>query len=152
MLYIAYGSNLNVDQMQGRCPDSYVFGVADLKGYKLIFKRGFLDVVKCKGGSVPIGIWEISKNDEKQLDIYEGYPRLYKKHYMEIISGGKSLQGMFYYMPDEYAPMLPSRRYYDIVAQGYSEFGFDISYLQNAFAEIKMEYKKAGFGNDTGNE
>ena len=32
---------------------------------------------------VPGGLYEISKSDEKKLDIYEDYPILYKKMYFK---------------------------------------------------------------------
>ncbi len=37
-LYIAYGSNLNVDQMSTRCPGARVAGVAGLPNYRLTFR------------------------------------------------------------------------------------------------------------------
>lgn len=33
--YFAYGSNLNVEQMKGRCPDSIGISPAVLNGWKL---------------------------------------------------------------------------------------------------------------------
>ena len=36
--YLAYGSNLNVSQMERRCPAARVAGVAEIKGYELLFK------------------------------------------------------------------------------------------------------------------
>ena len=38
-LYIAYGSNINLEQMAHRCPSSKVVGTAMLQGYELQFKR-----------------------------------------------------------------------------------------------------------------
>ena len=34
-LYIAYGSNINLEQMAYRCPNSKVIGKEMLKGYEL---------------------------------------------------------------------------------------------------------------------
>ena len=34
-LYIAYGSNINLEQMANRCPNSKVIGKEMLKGYEL---------------------------------------------------------------------------------------------------------------------
>ena len=39
MLYFAYGSNLNLGQMQNRCPDSVPVARVILKGYQLCFNR-----------------------------------------------------------------------------------------------------------------
>ena len=36
-LYIAYGSNLNLDQMKRRCPTAEVIGTAELKNWRLWF-------------------------------------------------------------------------------------------------------------------
>ena len=34
-LYIAYGSNINLEQMTYRCPHSKVVGTAEIKDYEL---------------------------------------------------------------------------------------------------------------------
>ena len=36
--YIAYGSNLDVDQMLRRCPDALTIGRSTIDGYKLVFR------------------------------------------------------------------------------------------------------------------
>ena len=38
-LYIAYGSNINLEQMANRCPNSKVIGKEMLKGYELVQRR-----------------------------------------------------------------------------------------------------------------
>ena len=37
-LYFAYGSNINLEQMNWRCPEAEVFGAAVLEGYELLFR------------------------------------------------------------------------------------------------------------------
>ena len=44
ILYAAYGSNINLEQMAYRCPNSKVAGTAMLKGYELEF-RGVATIV-----------------------------------------------------------------------------------------------------------
>ena len=39
-LYIAYGSNLNLEQMAFRCPTAKVVGKSELKDYELLFRGG----------------------------------------------------------------------------------------------------------------
>ena len=49
ILYIAYGSNMNIRQMAWRCPMAEVVGTARLKGYRLLFrgyKRGAVATVE----------------------------------------------------------------------------------------------------------
>ena len=76
--YIAYGSNLSVEQMKIRTPDAVIVGTSILKDWRLLFRQ-FATIKKCKGYSVPVLVWKISGQDEKSLDRYEGYPRFYVK-------------------------------------------------------------------------
>ena len=65
MRYVAYSSNLSVEQMAFRCPNAKIVGTAILKDWQLVFKY-HADIVPCKGSNVPVLIWEISKSDEKK--------------------------------------------------------------------------------------
>ena len=82
MLYFAYGSNLNHFQMKRRCQDSIYLKKINLKGFKLTFRSKYraADIEPKKNFIVPGALFEISKSDEKKLDIYEEYPTLYKKY------------------------------------------------------------------------
>ena len=73
MLYFAYGSNLNHFQMKRRCKDSKYLKKINLKGYTLSFRSKYraADIEKKYNSIVPGGLYEISKSDEKKLDIYE---------------------------------------------------------------------------------
>ena len=83
MLYFAYGSNLNHFQMKRRCKDSKYIKKINLKGFKLTFRSKYraADIEKKNNSYVQGGLFEISKSDEKKLDIYEDFPNLYIKHY-----------------------------------------------------------------------
>ena len=83
MLYVAYGSNTNLEQMEFRCPNSTLIGNGKIKGWKLVFNI-HADIVKGKKtDEVPVVIWDIHYKDWESLDIYEGYPKYYirKKRY-----------------------------------------------------------------------
>ena len=71
--YIAYGSNLSVEQMAQRCPDARIVGQAVLEDWELAF-HGCATILPNKGKNTPVLVWEISAGDEKNLDIYEGFP------------------------------------------------------------------------------
>ena len=83
MLYFAYGSNLHHFQMKRRCKDSIFLKKINLKDFRLTFRSKYraADIEPKKNFIVPGGLFEISKSDEKKLDVYEDYPRLYKKFY-----------------------------------------------------------------------
>ena len=73
-LYIAYGSNINLEQMAQRCPHSKVIGTSEIKDFELEF-RGVATIVPNKGASVPVLIWELDERDFTNLNRYEVYPR-----------------------------------------------------------------------------
>ena len=49
-LYIAYGSNINLEQMAYRCPHSKVIGTSEIKDFELEF-RGVATIVPKKGAT-----------------------------------------------------------------------------------------------------
>ena len=71
MLYFAYGSNLNHFQMKRRCKDSLFIKKINLKDFKLTFRSKYRasDIEYKKNSIVPGGLFKISKNDEKKLEI-----------------------------------------------------------------------------------
>ena len=130
MLYFAFGSNLNQKQMKRRCRDSKYIGCYSLKNYKLVFRNYFLgggvaDVEKKKNSSVLGAIYKISKKDERELDIYEDFPKTYIKKYFRLL--GKKV--MFYYMPKKTKQILPSKRYLNLIIQGYKDCGYRNNYI-----------------------
>ena len=93
--YLAYGSNLNVRQMKLRCPTARIVGTATIENYRLMFKGSktgsYLTIEQEEGCSVPVGVWEVTEQDELRLDHYEGYPTFYYKTEMELpITGIRS--------------------------------------------------------------
>jgi len=134
-LYVAYGSNMNKEQMKYRCPNAIPIGKSILNDYKLVFK-GVADVIKCKGEKVPIAIWEITEECEKALDIYEGYPRLYRKEYVDIQIGGKNEKAMIYVM--NYGKgRYPSKVYFETIKKGYYDFKIPLTPLIKALYECQ---------------
>lgn len=129
--YIAYGSNLNIEQMNRRCPHSIRVGSGILEDYELTFKY-FLTVKKVAGAKTPIGIWKITDEDEKKLDIYEGYPTHYRKEYIDIEIDGKLEKGLIYIMNSIREAQPPSGTYMQTCTVGYKNFGFDLNYLNDA--------------------
>ena len=83
MLYFAYGSNLHLFQMKRRCKDSVFLKKINLQHFKLTFRSKYraADIEPKKNSLVAGGLFEISKSDEKKLDVYEDFPVLYKKLY-----------------------------------------------------------------------
>tara|TARA_B100000795_G_scaffold210124_1_gene163687 strand:+ start:60 stop:461 length:402 start_codon:yes stop_codon:yes gene_type:complete len=130
MLYFAYGSNLNHLQMQKRCKDSIFLKKINLKNFKLTFRSKYraADIESKKNSIVPGALFEISKSDEKELDIYEDYPVLYKKYYFTFYEK----KVMTYTMTKKTSFKFPTERYLNIVKRGYKDCELDKSYLKKA--------------------
>ena len=130
MLYFAYGSNLNHFQMKRRCKDSIYLKKINLKDFKLTFRSKYraADIEPKKNSIVLGGLFEISKSDEKKLDVYEDYPTLYKKYYFKYY--GKKV--MTYIMTKKTTFTFPTERYLNIVKRGYKDCKLDKKYLNKA--------------------
>ena len=142
MLYIAYGSNLNLEQMASRCPTARVAGASLLTGHRLLFRGARAGAVATvepfEEGSVPVLVWEITPADEAALDRYEGFPFLYRKERMRVKLNGKTVTAMIYIMNVEmpvgcYRPLgQPGAHYYSVILDGYKDAGFDADVLRKA--------------------
>ena len=135
MLYFAYGSNLNLFQMKRRCKDSVFLKKYELKGYRLNFRSKYraADIEKSKNSLVPGALFEISKSDEKKLDIYEDYPILYKKLYFTYYN--KTV--MTYIMVNKTEFRYPTERYLNVVKRGYIDCKLNMKYLKIALQPVK---------------
>ena len=145
-IYLAYGSNLNMEQMKYRCPDAKAVGASVIEGFKLNFRgtrrgSGFANIERCRGSRVPVGIWKISSDDELNLDMYEGYPHLYIKDYVAFNYGNKTYTGLVYIMRPGHPVLAPAKWYEDTIRTGYYDFGIDTQPLDDALENI-YELKK----------
>ena len=135
ILYIAYGSNLNLAQMAGRCPTAEVVGKAVLRGWRLAF-RGVATIERRIGYTVPVLVWKLQPEDEQSLDRYEGWPHLYYKENLKVTLDGKRRTAMVYIMNGNSHPYSPpARSYMRTILSGYESAGFDPGILYRAAGE-----------------
>ena len=134
MLYFAYGSNLHHFQMKRRCKGSIFLKKINLKNFRLTFRSKYraADIELKKNSVVPGGLFEITKNDEKILDVYEDYPVLYKKYYFEYY--GRKV--MTYSMVKKSQFKFPTERYLKIVKKGYKDCDLDERFLFQALKNL----------------
>ena len=99
----------------------------NLKGFRLTFRSKYraADIEPKKNSIVPGGLFNISKADEKKLDVYEDYPILYRKFYFTYY--GKKV--MTYTMVKKTPFRFPTERYLNIVKRGYKDCSLDKKYL-----------------------
>lgn len=90
-LYFGYGSNLWLDQMRMRCPNSTYAGIGRLPHYRWIINdRGYANVVEQESSSKNSNhevyglIYTLTAADEEALDKNEGVPYAYTKEWIDI--------------------------------------------------------------------
>ena len=130
MIYFAYGSNLNHFQMRKRCKDSKFLKKYILKDFILTFRSIYraADIEVKKNSIVQGALFEISKSDEKKLDLYEDFPNLYKKIYFKY----NNEKVMAYTMVKKSLFMYPREQYLNIIRQGYKDCNLENQYLKTA--------------------
>ena len=140
--YLAYGSNLSVRQMSRRCPSASCAGRGFIKDHRLLFRLGVLTIEPHKGSEVPVLVWQVTPDDEKALDSYEGWPEFYRKEntVIEILSleTGEvtaAADAFVYVMNEGFEPAPPTKQYWDICMEGYRRFGFDEEILKKALID-----------------
>lgn len=134
MKYIAYGSNLNIEQMKHRCPTAKIYGNGTLEGWTLTFRSmggpAYATIELYSGGQVPVVIWDIDKMAERALDQYEGYPNFYGKENINMyMDNGKEIIAMVYIMNNRSISGKPSKGYVNTIFRGYMDNGLNIHFL-----------------------
>lgn len=146
-LYFAYGSNMNLHQMEDRCPDAQVVGNVHLEGYRLAFRGngsgcGVATILPEPGSRVEGVLWRVSGEDERNLDCYEGYPRLYGKETIRVQDRqGENYEVMVYTMQPPYkeCPATPSQSYLRGILQGCQQNGLAVRPVLEAVRRTQME-------------
>lgn len=147
--YFAYGSNINLNQMERRCPNATVVESVVLPDHELLFRGNSsgcgVATIRPKEGSQVHGLlWRITERCERSLDIYEGFPHLYKKAPVTVQnSKGESISVMAYIMTEErhLVPVPPSIGYYDGIEEGFKQNGLPRSELREALKKVWQEYE-----------
>lgn len=140
MYYIAYGSNLNLEQMAFRCPNSKIVGTGKLRDWQLVFNY-HADIIEAEeeGSIVPILVWDVPTEDWASLDRYEGFPRYYvKKTLITCLDNGTWVQGVAYVMARNRKGFdLPSWDYFNTILTGYRENELNERFLDEALIYTK---------------
>lgn len=145
--YVAYGSNINMEQMAYRCPQAKIVGTGMLKNYELQFRGtpggAHATVEPCAGKEVPVLLWTLNAEDEKRLDRYENYPVYYKKAICSVTVNDTDYEAMFYEMQPGHVLQVPSPRYVQIIREGYERFDLPVEKLEEALLKSVMQiYEK----------
>ena len=131
MYYFAYASNMNRQQMAGRCPEAKSKVVATLPNFKLIFtgysrlRKGAVATIRGSQGDKVIGaVYEISEAGLRKLDKHENYPVDYKHVDVRVFSGsGETYDAVAFIKAKLEEEGQPSPEYRAIIQQGYRDWG-----------------------------
>ena len=149
MLYFAYGSNMDPEQMATRCLDARAIGPARLAGWRLTFTRdspgwggGVGHIELAPGDEVWGVLWEATESDMAALDEYEGVALgAYVRDRVSVVgaAGGPVEAEVYIAVPRGYKA--PSRRYMDALIRGAESHGLPESYVERL--------RRLGPGDDT---
>lgn len=135
--YFAYGSNLDLVGMARRVPNATRGPAALLPDWKLVF-RGVADVERAEGEYVPGAVWYLDPEGIENLDRYEGYPSMYGREWVTVLTEtGQPQRAIVYVMTDQShgTMMVPSGYYLSVIEDGYDAFGLDRNVLTAAVDE-----------------
>ena len=132
----AYGSNINLEQMQRRCPGAIPVGPAVLSGWKLSFAGksriwgGAVATVKRKSGVCTAGVvYRVTPADLDRLDRFEGYPFVYNRRKLKVKILGNTWVKAFVYIHQDKLQGCPTLAYLKTIARGYERYGLDLAHL-----------------------
>ena len=101
LLYFAYGSNMDPEQMLARCPRARSFGRGRIRHRRfLINSRGVATIRPERDANAWGGVWAITAADEAALDRFEGYPWRYGKAFLRVhMDDGTRAEALVYVDP-----------------------------------------------------
>jgi hypothetical protein len=99
--YIAYGSNMDKEQMLSRCHNAVYVCATYIEDWELTMPF-YANIEPIKGKRTPAIVWKINAEDESRLDFCEGYPGSYDKTDIIIAVNGNRISAMAYVMTDKY--------------------------------------------------
>jgi len=142
IIYFAYGANLDKNGMDIRCPGNKPLCRAALKNYRLIF-RSVADIEEAINHSVHGALYEITKEHLQSLDRFEGYPRLYIRKTVSVITeDGREVEAVVYLMTDRFQYSRPFQGYLNTILTGCQQWRLPQEYIQH----IITRAKKTDFG------
>lgn len=138
MLYFAYGSNMNHEQMSKRCPNARFLCRAYLENHKFVYdghsttrKGPVANVVQENGNKVWGGLFEVNKDNLSALDYCEGYPNSYNRTDLDIKDDEGIIRKAIVYSRTGKDLGKPSKEYREITLQGARDCGLPNEYIQS---------------------
>jgi gamma-glutamylcyclotransferase (GGCT)/AIG2-like uncharacterized protein YtfP len=153
MYYFAYGSNVDLLQMQMRCPEAQFVSTAKLDGYRICFPRrsyirdcAVISVEPAIGEAVWGALYELDGTDIQRLDEREGFDKkrdrnLNQRNRITVrVEGAEErpvVAEVYVAVPTE-DPGLPSTQYVGYLVAAAAECGLPKSHLVKLAAHLPV--------------
>jgi len=138
-LYFAFGSNLELAQMDRRCPTARLVDRAVVRGYRLGFPRycptwygGVASIEPADGHRVEGAVYDVSDAELGVLDEYEDVEGGdYRRETRQVLAETHGPLDVWTYIanPDPEGPTPPSRVYRDALVRGANDHGLSADYI-----------------------
>ena len=120
--YFAYGSNMNIEQMNNRCPNGFEkIANGELLDYNFGFdKSGYANIKETKGFKVLGVVYNLTETCLNNLDGYEGYPNHYNRKIVGIkdIENNQIMNSFVYIEPEDQFNGIANQSYLDVIIKG----------------------------------
>lgn len=137
MKYFAYGSNLDVAQMQRRCPQASVIGVGRLLEYDLQFQYesqnwggGVANIIGSPGGEVWGLVYLVDSICLDSLDVFEGAPTIYVRSVHSVMMGTERCESWAFHLAEKHPHVPPSRAYLELILTACRDLKFPNHYRE----------------------
>ena len=129
-IYFAYGSNINQKQMAFRCNDALPVAIAYVRDFRFIINSmGVATIIPVSGLVVRGVLWQISKSDEDELDIYEGVSsNLYTKERCNVSVVDENIDALVYIATNSELGS-PRKNYLETITDGIVSFKADVNWI-----------------------
>ena len=136
--YFAYGSNMSLEQIKGRCPSCEFKGVAVLNGKKVVCNKlsqnkidHFAGLVDSPTDQVMGVLYQLSSKDISFLDGKEkGYHRSTGEFLVEEIGTGRPIDCFTYLVTNPVTPQRPSAEYLGRILKGCRDHELPQEYIE----------------------
>lgn len=145
MLYYAYGSNMPLDHLQGRCPEAVPYGPALLSGYRIGFRYpstsfpggAAADIIPDANSRVWGVLYEVTERDLRALDRFEDVDQGgYRRITLDVLYDGLEVEAWSYEVIDKLDDdCRPVPAYLELMIEGALQAGLPETYIEEI--EIK---------------
>lgn len=143
--YFAYGSNMDLTQMDSRCPRNYerLEEKAVLEGWEFIInERGVANIRRKENSEVYGLLFKITVRCRNCLDMHENYPKTYDRPKLTIKFRGRDKKTLVYIDKKHTQRGKPRIGYLEKIVRAAGKFKFPKDYIEHLKSFTNLENLK----------